>query len=283
MHPMLAMAFRTPVAASSPYPLDALSVKPIFAVSLRRLKTAYAGPAIKVRRSSDNATADIGFSSGDLDTVALSAFIGANSGYIDTWYDQIGTAHMTAPSTASQPRIVNAGTIDLKNSKPITTTMGFTSGLTTGTTAIAIGGNKATESTVGFYTATRASRFNLSFIASIDSADYVGGTSAAFGVMINLTTLESQRGSPLSGVALISGALIAGMGMYDGTNNTQYVNNVAGATVANALPFGALGKLNNSDGGACDGGIFEHLFWNHALSSSDRVILFASQQSYYGI
>jgi hypothetical protein len=67
-----------------------------------------------VRRSSDNTEQDIGFNGNALDTAALSSFVGSGSGFIRTIYDQSGNdRHMQQANTAVQPRIVNAGTIDL--------------------------------------------------------------------------------------------------------------------------------------------------------------------------
>src|SRR6187549_954700 len=61
------------------------------AYSLRLLSTAYPGAAIQVRRSSDNALQDIGFTAGgDLDTVALKTFVSTNNGTVERWYDQSG-------------------------------------------------------------------------------------------------------------------------------------------------------------------------------------------------
>lgn len=84
------------------------------AYSLRRLTAKYNGSAGRVRRSSDNAESDIGFtSSGNLDTASLLAFIGANSAFVTTWYDQSGNGRNAFNTTASQqPRIVNAGVLD---------------------------------------------------------------------------------------------------------------------------------------------------------------------------
>jgi hypothetical protein len=48
------------------------------AYSLRKLRTAYTGAAIRVRRSSDNAEQDINFVGGDLDTQSLLDFVGYN-------------------------------------------------------------------------------------------------------------------------------------------------------------------------------------------------------------
>ena len=53
------------------------------AYSLRKVRTAYTGSAIKVRRSSDNALQDIGFdANGDLDSTSLTTFV--NSGEVFT-------------------------------------------------------------------------------------------------------------------------------------------------------------------------------------------------------
>jgi hypothetical protein len=91
------------------------------AYSLRKLDKDYTGSAIRVRRSNDNSEQDIGFtSSGDLDTASLKTFVGANSGFITTWYDQSGNArNATQTTAANQPRIVNAGTINRESGKPL--------------------------------------------------------------------------------------------------------------------------------------------------------------------
>jgi hypothetical protein len=80
----------------------------------------YTGPLLRVRRSNDNAELDIGAvatpdANGDrfLDTTALLAFTGANSGFVATWYDQSGNGRdVTQTTTANQPRIVNAGVLE---------------------------------------------------------------------------------------------------------------------------------------------------------------------------
>jgi hypothetical protein len=61
-----------------------------FAYSFRKLRAAYAGAAVRIRRNNDDAEADIGFSGNDFDAAAAAAHIGANEGYIVTWYDQSG-------------------------------------------------------------------------------------------------------------------------------------------------------------------------------------------------
>jgi len=82
------------------------------AYSLRKLSSAYTGSCITVRRSSDNATANIGFYRYSLDQTALLNFVGTGSGFVTTWYDQSGNArNATNGTAASQPRIVDSGSI----------------------------------------------------------------------------------------------------------------------------------------------------------------------------
>jgi hypothetical protein len=100
--------------------LDTLGVTAKLALSTRKLRTAYAGSALQVRRSSDNTTQDIGFDgSGNLDTAALATFVGANSAFVSKWYDQSGAgADAVQATNANQPRIRNAGTNDLISTQP---------------------------------------------------------------------------------------------------------------------------------------------------------------------
>jgi hypothetical protein len=78
-----------------PAPLDSFTT-PAAAYSLRRLKSTYAGPAIRVQRASDNAQQDInflgftGFTGAPLDVAQANAFCNATTCYIKTWYDQSG-------------------------------------------------------------------------------------------------------------------------------------------------------------------------------------------------
>jgi hypothetical protein len=90
------------------------------AYSLRKLRAAYTGSAIRVRRSTDNTEQDIGFNgSNGLDTTALTTFVGAGNGFVVTWYDQSGNGLNATQSTAgNQPQIVNSGIVITDNGKP---------------------------------------------------------------------------------------------------------------------------------------------------------------------
>jgi hypothetical protein len=89
------------------------------AYSLRRLRTAYTGDAIRVRRASDNTEQDIGFVSNELDTSALTTFCSGTDGFVETWYDQSGNGrNATQGAAANQPQIVSSGSVININSKP---------------------------------------------------------------------------------------------------------------------------------------------------------------------
>ncbi len=82
------------------------------AYSLRKLRTAYTGNAIRVRRSSDNTEQDIAFSGNDLDTSSLTTFCSGTNGFITTWYDQSGNINnATQITAASQAQIVSSGSV----------------------------------------------------------------------------------------------------------------------------------------------------------------------------
>jgi hypothetical protein len=103
-------------------PLDTVTSAVLAFSTARKLRTAYTGDAIRVRRSSDNAEQDIGFDgSGNLDESALTTFVGANDGYVVTVYEQSGDASAVdfVQSTAAlQPQIVVSGVVVKQNGKP---------------------------------------------------------------------------------------------------------------------------------------------------------------------
>lgn len=91
------------------------------AYSLRKLRTAYTGNAITVRRSSDNTSQQIGFdANGNLDTATLLSFVGAGNGFVSTWFDQSGNGrNATQATAANQPQIISGGVLYMLNDKPI--------------------------------------------------------------------------------------------------------------------------------------------------------------------
>lgn len=93
------------------------------AFSLRRLRDAYNGSCIKVRRSSDNAEQEFGFVNNFLDTAGILSFCGNGDGFVVLWFEQSfgnGNNIVVAEqySASNQPKIVNAGSLILSGGLP---------------------------------------------------------------------------------------------------------------------------------------------------------------------
>ncbi len=85
--------------------------------------TDYTGPAIRVRRESDQAEQDFGFNNQRvLDTAAVSAWVGTDptdQGYVVRVYDQTGNGyHAEQTAAASQPKIVTDGIVHIDGGLP---------------------------------------------------------------------------------------------------------------------------------------------------------------------
>ncbi len=91
------------------------------AYGLRLLRSAYLGPAIRVRIPQTNEEKDIYFDGqGNLDTQAIHDFRGTYTTIrVKTWYDQSGNGNdATSSSTATSPVIVSGGDVIEVNGKP---------------------------------------------------------------------------------------------------------------------------------------------------------------------
>jgi hypothetical protein len=153
----------TPTPTATPVPLLLDTYPSLVAYSLRKLRTAYTGSAIRVRRTSDNTEQDIGFVNNQLDTSALSSFVGSSTGRITRWYNQGssgGVNNFIQSSAGSQPFIVNSGVT-------------YTAGTTNKPTIYFNGGvDLVTSGGTAFGAQTRATGFII--------AQRTGGSSPAF-------------------------------------------------------------------------------------------------------
>lgn len=104
--PLSLKMVRTTTAASTDLLLDTYTGSAA-AYSVRKLSKDYTGNCMRVRRSSDEATQDIGFDgNGDVDSSAIATFVGDAYGYVSIWYDQSGNGNNAVQSTTSlQPMI----------------------------------------------------------------------------------------------------------------------------------------------------------------------------------
>ena len=90
------------------------------AYSVHQLNTAYGGNALRVRRASDNATADIGFDNGELNIGQLINHCSGTNCFVSIWYDQSGNGRNATQTTAgNQPKIYDSSTgIIYENGQP---------------------------------------------------------------------------------------------------------------------------------------------------------------------
>jgi len=243
------------------------------AYSLRRLGD-YSGPAIRVRRSSDNAEQDIGFTTaGDLDLAALLAFVGVNSGFVTVWYDQSGFARNATQTTAAlQPRIVNAGVVDTLNGRPSIYFSG--TDLSNSTRLIApTSGVVAQPFSISLVTQATPSACVFFFSPQVTLE---GATSSIFlfaGSVLNvpgtLTSSPMVLGATYSG----AGSSLRKDGAVAGSGN-------AGAAVPSSI---CIGARNDTLGRSINGQIPEMLVFPTNIDLADRQNLERSQGAYYNI
>jgi len=173
------------------------------AYSFRKLRSAYTGYCVKVRRSSDNTTLDIGFVNNILDEASLIAFVGSGDGLIHTWYDQSGNSNnLTASSDAAQPRIVTTGVAEKESGKIAvysTTAMRLSSGSITQTYDSAFTVCKITSTTgamIPFSTASNSGSYFYAECASGSSGiSYSNWGTPSVYKNGNATSLTNTRGS----------------------------------------------------------------------------------------
>ena len=243
------------------------------AYSLRLLRTAYAGSAIRVRRSSDNAEQDIGFVSGSLDTATLLTFCGAGNGFVTTWYDQAASVNLTQITAASQPRIVNAGVLDVVNGKA------------------AILGDGVNDRIFGSIAGLSNPNTGFYVIDKIGNSGSVGGlfSGAAFsgGLLQAATGVYAYQQGPQFGptYANVNQSLITLKTATTGTNWAMWGNGSAitnsgeniGTSTGNIINF--FSQISANFGNAY---VQEYILYS-SDKTSDRIGLETNINSYYGI
>lgn len=254
-HGVLASQIQSFVGLLDTYPNAAA------AYSVRKLRAAYSGSAIRVRRSSDNAESDIGFSGGNLDTSALTTFCGAGNGFVTTWYDQSGNANNAVQTTATnQPQIVSSGSVINVNSKP--------SLLTDGT-------NDAFTITSISTNSTNYTLFNVGK-RSASAVKYVGMAGNTLPGQGHLFWSDNkyywQKGNGYltsnSTSATANQQIMSGVDLQTTANNTQYINGSSIASTYNAYSF-----IRNFDR------LFQLETTNFSSGNCQEIILWLSDQT----
>jgi hypothetical protein len=276
--------------------LDTYSITTGAAYSLRRLDKDYTGAAIRVRRSTDNASADIGFSlNGHLNRSALSAFVTSNgvhtlaSGFVTRVYDQSGNNNHVETSTASeQPRVVINGNLNLVN-----TMIGFN--CDGGDSLAAVNGFdflRNTSYSVFAVEARADGRGNNYFLGN---ANFVGGANSAlhFGYRANDTFTLAQYANDLDvnvpvygaspAVTLLTGHLNTAVGHFLYRNSILLASNTNMSSLNNDAVGGVIfGGIGGDGSRYYFGDLFEILLFP-SNQTGNRAAIESEIKSYYGI
>lgn len=263
--------------------LDSLSPTGAYSIA-RKLKTAYGGKAIRVRRSSDNTETDIDYISNVLDESGLLSFCGVGSGFVVKIYDQSGSNRDLTQSTASnQPRIVNSGSlVTMANSKPAADHDG--SGDMFSAVAISNFISASAYEGFGVYILDSASAASGSkqfgpFLCSDGSNGYFGysffngsARNYNYGTYQEASIVVSNSTNYLSNFRHESGNL------YNQINNGTEVSTATTNT-------GSLGSALQVGGGSVsfDGKMSELILFNSPIGSTSRANLITNINTFYGI
>lgn len=277
-------------------PLD-LVPGAIAAPDLRKLRADYSGPAIRVRRSSDNGEADISFDeNGDLDVTALQDHCGSGDGFVRTWYDQSGNGNdLTQTVNSSQPFIVLSGVVNRENGKPAVGFDGVNDILAFTLSGLDIARNTGALSAVGVWKApnlgTDQHLFALATTTNFARCRVTKNTSG------NLDAMGGRRLDADSFVQVVAGTAMGTSctittAIFDYTNTDAYLYR-NGSLVGSNLNFLTTGNTSDTASMTCrvggafngvqflQGNISGLIFYRSALSSGQREALEDSQRAYY--
>jgi hypothetical protein len=244
---------------------------PAGAYSLRRLKSTYTGPGIKLRRTTGG-TQDInflgfsGFSGAPLDVAAAAAFCNATTCFADTWYDQSGNArHVTQTTAANQPQFI----FNCNGSLPCLRVTTATQELDT-VASLAV-----------------ASPLSMSAVGNRSS-----GTGTCTPIFMFFNYIYTQPSFPnwvLRGLTDLSTATAAdavwhaALGVIAGVATVMRIDGaeVTGSVAIQAGSGTIISPWNGTAGTNCDW--TETLIWNgYALAAAERAALTQSQRNFWG-
>jgi hypothetical protein len=262
----------------------------VAAYSLRLLRSAYTGSAVNIRRSSDNAQQDIGFSGGAFDVASFSAFVGGGNGFVAKWYDQSGAgADKLQATAAAQPQLL----LNVQNGSPAVN-FNETAGQSLATSATIVANpafvvfavaqitSHSDNSAAVFPRANAlAGSGGMFFFAGSAANDWQAGDLIMAGNGLNSVQVPRAVGATpggyLDGKAhVLEGALSPTIAtvMQDGVTPTLRVATVGTAFVSSTLVIDEISTVGN---------LFEEIVFATDRTTAQRSIIRVNEGDWYGI
>jgi hypothetical protein len=250
-----------------------LTATATMAYSSRKLRTAYAGKALKARTTDGtDSNADIGFTGTDLDTGALATLVsgaGATAAGIDTWYDQTVTAVTNNNGTRTQIPLIVTGSANITQNGHV---------WAAGTTAHCL---FSSSGALGFARPTSfaiLARYDTVANNQVIFGDFNGGLESL--IQGASTFFGMSNGSFMPSTVAADTSLHSFFGTFNGASSSIVVDGTT--TNGNA---GANVTINEIDLWIFNGNahIAEVIFFqNTTLSGTDITTIRTSWQSYWG-
>jgi hypothetical protein len=241
-----------------------------FIGGLHKANQSYNGPALQLRRPSDNAVVDIDFIGDELNMLAIAAFLGNEQGTCAKLYDQSGNGnHLVQTNTSQQPLLILNGI----NAKPVLRVSESPARFMTNSMTVNV-------PYTAIYTARQNGPSRKRMLATVGNNWLLGW----WGGNKSMAHFDAWV-SPAGGIAADNGVYIYSATRANNTsrvfeNGVQLYSNSGG-------PGGITGlQLNGFQGVASelsDGDFADILIFNEALSDADRTAVELWSSRYYGI
>lgn len=244
------------------------------ALSLRKLRSAYTGYCIRIRRSSDNAELDIGFVNNVVDIATILTFIGAGSGYIVIWYDQsISNNSVSCSSALHQPLfVINSGiTLNIKPSLFFNFSFLWKNTILYPQPNTLVSLVKDISVNNAYYSAIFDGISSRNMLYTFENKTNIGANYADIANYVKTTPWASFYN--LSGI-------------FKGVDSKLYENGVIKVSGVNIGSQGlqgfVVGSTNQLYYGCFKGYQAEHLFYNSEINIADLQKIDQNQKAYYG-
>lgn len=257
-----------PYTALTGFLLDDYGTGAEAAYSTRKLASANS-LSMNVRRTSDSANEDIGFSDVDLDTAAITTFIGGSSGTVRFWYDQsTGQEDTSLGTAASQPFIRTSGVQETAaNGKPAARSTA------TSTHAIPNGGTNLVKSIFCVFQTTDTAAVDTWWLGK-----NAGGTIGIFaGGASNTGPGYINGASTVEGASEDTSTHVLSV-VLSGTTATVHLDNTSLGTVGSLSDLGPIESvLLGFVGQFCEVVIYS------TDKTSDRLAITQNMADYWGV